>query len=271
MIKNSVRQPITEGLFFPSDREELTKIIQESLGDVQGAHGAILIPHASYEVINPAYGRAWAQVAQRDVKTVLLLGPVHREPGVGVALAEASKFASPLGEINLDNHIIDKLVKLSPLFKVDPIPHEEEHCLELTLPYISTLFPQARIIPALVGKNTRSNRRKIATALREVLLPLKENLLVIITSNLSNYTSVEEAQREADLFCELVEKKREPGEKDKLGACGQHCLEIFQHTHLFEGKFKLKERFPMERKENRKAWAIHYGTMVFEESILDRS
>jgi AmmeMemoRadiSam system protein B len=56
---------------------------------------------------------------------------------------------TPLGEISVDEDLADRIVKLAG-GEPNPDAHRGEHSIEVQIPFIQHLFPQARIVPILV-------------------------------------------------------------------------------------------------------------------------
>ncbi len=263
-----VRQPLVEGLFYPAEKGELETLVTGFLAGEKGRSPALILPHASFSLIGEACGRAWMKSAGRPVKRVLVLAPVHREPEPGIFLPPYGGFASPLGEQILDDEILDRLEKASPLCRMDRAPFEEEHSLELMIPFMRTLFPGALLIPLLVGEIRRRERKALGPVIKEVFAPLAGELLTIITTNLSRFITPEVSLREADLFCRYLadESDLNGGEHREISACGVSCLDLFREAELYGGRFRELSRFEEVRKENRKPASVHYGTFFFEES-----
>ncbi len=259
----SLRSPLVEGLFYPADPEQLSSDLGGYLTGERGSAPALILPHASYSLIGLCSGEAWMRSADRSVKRVLVLAPAHREPQTGLFLPPYERFASPLGDISLDRKLLDSLEAASPHCRRELMPFEEEHSLELTVPFIKTLFPEALLIPLLVGTIRRRERKELAKGLRELLMPLRENLLTVISTNYSRFTTPDVSRREADNFAAYLDGDPEPRD---ISACGRSALDLFRETGLYEGRFRELTRFEETRRENRKPASVHYGTGYFAET-----
>ena len=264
--RNIIRKPICSGLFYPAEKEELKKKLSTWLTGTKGTSPALILPHCSYHIMGEACSRAWIQSAGRKIDRILLLGPVHREPERGLFFPESESFLSPLGEVFLDRQILKKLASETNLIRENQTPHEEEHGLELSLPFISTLFPEAKIIPLLSGINRKKDLKESAQALAKVLGSGTNNLLTIITSNSSSYTLEDRAKQEALDFNIWLENTEEITEKKRaaLTACGASLIDLFNMTGIGKGSFKQKEQFHVKRNEGGKSKAVYYGTYIME-------
>jgi AmmeMemoRadiSam system protein B len=143
----------------------------------------LIVPHAGYIYSGPMAARAYAQLAAlRDtVRRVVLLGPVHRVPVRGLALPGSAAFATPLGEIEVDQ---DAVAVLKPLRQVvvSPAAHALEHSLEVQLPFLQSVLDDFKLLPLAVGD---AEPHEVAEVL-EALWGGPETLIVI-SSDLSHY------------------------------------------------------------------------------------
>jgi len=84
-------------------------------------------------------------------KRVLMLGPCHRVPLRGMALSTAEAWDGPLGRMALDRPGALKL-KDQGLAQWSDLAHAAEHSLEVQMPFLSAVAPQALVLPVLVGR-----------------------------------------------------------------------------------------------------------------------
>jgi hypothetical protein len=189
-----VREPIVEGLFYPDDPEELKSKIAQILDgaagkfSIQPGASAIITPHAGYEYCGAFLGSAFLAAAGRRVKTVVILAPVHREPDDAIYLTESKYFSTPFGNIEVADEINSELETSSTRIYRNDIPHLEEHAIEVQLPFIQHQFPEARIVPMLLGRATLTNVRILAKALDITFVEHDPSTLLIVSSNLSSHT-----------------------------------------------------------------------------------
>lgn len=83
------------------------------------------------------------------VRRVVLLGPVHRVPVRGLALPGARAFATPLGEVPVDEAAVAMLQDLPQVVTSAPA-HAMEDLLEVQLPFLQrVLGPGFSLVPAI--------------------------------------------------------------------------------------------------------------------------
>ncbi|KAK4685780.1 MEMO1 family protein, partial [Tremellales sp. Uapishka_1] len=118
---------------------------------------AIIAPHAGYSYSGPAAAWAYAAIPTEKIERVFLLGPAHHVYLHGVALSSFEKYKTPLGDLALDLETIDALRKTRLFERMSAETDEEEHSLELHLPYIKHVFGEkvVKLVPLLVGRASR--------------------------------------------------------------------------------------------------------------------
>ena len=190
-----VRQPAVAGTFYPADatilRQTVKQLLRPSVASFETEPPkALIVPHAGYVYSGPVAGCAYAQLAAHaeTVRRVVLLGPTHRAPVRGMALPEANAFATPLGEVQIDQDAIRRLAGISQVVVYDAA-HASEHSLEVQLPFLQSVLHDFALVPLAVGD---AKAKEVAGVL-EVLWGGPETLIVI-SSDLSHYHSYRDAQ-----------------------------------------------------------------------------
>jgi hypothetical protein len=181
-------------MFYPGDPGELHHQVQDYLREAVAAPRspkAIIAPHAGYAYSGPVAASAYASLAPRrkQIRRVVLLGPSHRVPLDGMAVSSADFFATPLGEIAIDQEAVQHLLTL-PQVRVMDAAHQLEHSLEVQLPFLQEILEDFRLVPVVVGDSTPDEVAEVM----ELLWGGPETLLVI-SSDLSHYQDYETARR----------------------------------------------------------------------------
>lgn len=192
-----VRPPAVAGTFYQSHRQTLANDVHDllesarlSFSEIQNAPKAIIVPHAGYIYSGATAATAYARlVAVRHIiKRVVLLGPVHRVAVRGLALPGVTAFATPLGEIQLDQSAVTTIENMPQVIE-SFAAHAQEHSLEVQLPFLQTVLDDFKLVPLAVGDATA---QEVAEVL-EVLWGGPETLIVI-SSDLSHFLSYQTAQ-----------------------------------------------------------------------------
>src|SRR5215471_3374550 len=194
---SDVRPAAVAGMFYPGDPRELASEVDTYLdrtGEEPQAPGfpkALIVPHAGYIYSGPIAASAYdlLRPARGVVKRVVLLGPCHRVPVRGLALPKARSFATPLGDIPIDEEGVGAIRGL-PQVVESAATHAEEHALEVQLPFLQEVLGDFSLVPLVVGDTLPE---KVAEVLE--LLWGGDETLIVISSDLSHYHAYERAQK----------------------------------------------------------------------------
>jgi AmmeMemoRadiSam system protein B len=189
----AVRQAAVAGLFYPGDPDVLLRDVRKLLAAAQApvlAAKVLLVPHAGYIYSGAIAASAYATLGSgaARIRRVVLLGPAHRVAVRGLALPGADSFATPLGEIALDQDAARAISHL-PQVVLSPQAHAEEHSLEVQLPFLQSVLGDFRLLPLVVGMATAE---EVAEVLE--LLWGGDETLIVISSDLSHYLPYEVAK-----------------------------------------------------------------------------
>ena len=213
-LEERVRSPIVEGLFYPEEAAEVLAYMH-SIGLERGKGGmarAIIAPHGAWEISGSLAGAAFASAMGRigviSPSRVVIMGPIHDNRVDGVFLSNSHSFQTPLGDILVDQDISGELESRSSYFTVNDIPHLQEHSIEVLLPFIKYSFPHASIVPILMGRPKKLHIFALARALREVLEPIIEDTLLVVSFNLIEYPGKTEASAMAGEYIQLFKEGR---------------------------------------------------------------
>lgn len=190
----SIRPAAVAGTFYPGEPGALAAEVASYLAeaDPQGpVPKAIIAPHAGYMYSGAIAGRVYARLKPLAgrVRRVVLLGPAHRVYVRCAAVPGASAFASPLGEVRLDEAAIAKLRQL-PCVEVSDRAHALEHSLEVHLPFLQAVLGEFTLVPIVIGEATPAEVTRILD-----LLWGGEETLVVVSSDLSHYLPYDAARR----------------------------------------------------------------------------
>ena len=136
----STRAAAVAGYFYDAAPGRLKHDVNQLLNAETAASGgipeALIVPHAGYVYSGSTAACAYRQllIDPDQIKRVLLIGPAHRVYVKGMAIPSVDRFATPLGEIELDKGGLSQIGAL-PAVQVIDEAHREEHSLEVQLPF----------------------------------------------------------------------------------------------------------------------------------------
>jgi AmmeMemoRadiSam system protein B len=218
-------------MFYPADPQELHGLMSQYLQHVAVPENngsvpkAIIAPHAGYVYSGPIAASAYARLlpAHDTIKRVVLLGPSHRVPLLGLAISSVDQFDTPLGAVKLDRDAIDSIADLPQVNLMDEA-HSMEHSLEVHLPFLLEVLDDFKLVPLVVG-NAQPGE------VSEVLERLwgGPETLIVISSDLSHYHDYATAQRMDGATSKAIEKLQLEDIHSE-NACG--CVPVSGLLHL---------------------------------------
>jgi hypothetical protein len=225
-----VKEPSVAGHFYPAQPEALREMLR---GFLQAAHPpapkghlvALISPHAGYIYSGGVAAWGYKLLEDKDIQTVLLLGPAHRWGKRGISIWPKGVFRTPLGELKVDSRLAKTL--LSPEKGVDFYPQafRGEHSLEVQLPLLQTVLQgEFKIVPILLGTPTREGFQHLREALTRALQD-RDDALLIISTDLSHYHPYDKAVEIDQRFLQALRRLDTAGLQHLLSqrraeACG---------------------------------------------------
>lgn len=202
------RKAAVTGIFYPYESSELKDQILSLLAQaktefltaeitVEEQHclRAIIVPHAGYIYSGLSAAYAYNTLIQGEsdqnttIKRVILLGPTHHVAFDGMAVPGTLSFSTPLGNVLLDRDEINTLVQGNLVISSN-LAHEQEHSLEVQLPFLQTIIKQFELIPIVVGQCSIESVAKLLS--RYINNPYD---LIVISTDLSHFLEYSEAVR----------------------------------------------------------------------------
>ena len=220
------RPPAVAGLFYPAEparlRADVESMLAGARADADAAPtppAALIVPHAGYVSPGPTAALAWARAEslRGRVRRVVLLGPAHRMGVRALALPGHRAMDTPLGPVTVEVPAQIEALASSSLVVARPDVHAAEHSLEVQLPFLLTVLPEASVVPLAVG---RVDADRVAEAIRPFLGG--SDTLVVVSSDLSHYLPQAEARRVDDATIQRILALRADISPDE--ACGATCI-----------------------------------------------
>jgi len=191
------RAAVVADRFYPGEATKLEQAIRAYLatakvpGDAALAAEppvALVAPHAGYIFSGQICADAYRQALGHEYELVVILGTNHTRGGFDkVSLYPGSGYRTPLGLCRIDQEVTAALLAADPNFVFEPALHQNEHSVEVQVPFVQVAFPQAKIVAAVVGRPDLDLCRRFGQALASALTGRR--VLVVASSDLSHYPS----------------------------------------------------------------------------------
>ena len=190
-----IRKPAVSGMFYAGTARELEEQIEwcykHELGpgaiprvNSRGRREvvAIVVPHAGYYYSGPVAAHAYKELAEDGIfDTAVILGPNHTGYGYPVSLWAGSSWSTPLGEVEINRKLAQRL--LGEVIKADETAHIHEHSIEVQLPWLQYLYKKVKIVPITMLAQDIETARIVGKAIAQA----SDNLIIIASSDLTHY------------------------------------------------------------------------------------
>ena len=198
-----IRKPVVAGSFYPGDprtlKHELEEYIQFS--DTRKKVIGLISPHAGYIYSAGCAGKGFGRVEVPG--TVIILGVNHQGFGHPYAIDGHDYWHTPLGDVEIDAQMRKNLAADSDIFGIDSIASSREHSLEVQVPFIQYINPNAKILPITISSHYLD---QLLDGGKEVAQLVKDNpdTLIVASSDMSHYIDAETAKEKDYLAIDKI-------------------------------------------------------------------
>ncbi|MBN2461453.1 MAG: AmmeMemoRadiSam system protein B [Candidatus Cloacimonetes bacterium] len=205
-----IRQPVVAGTFYTSNPKALRNqvetflenaLVKKVYSDILG----IISPHAGYICSGQCAAYGFNAIMQKDFDMAVIIAPSHRVGGFKFSLGKYEAYNTPLGNVTVDIDTVESLLEEDG-FSFIPAAHNYEHSLEVQLPFLQVVKPEARIVPIIFGNQSAENSAFLADKLANYFRDRLKGTVFIVSSDLSHYHDSIRAQEMDGKLAGLVEK-----------------------------------------------------------------
>ena len=186
-----LRPMAVAGSWYPADPAALARELDRYLAAAHpvpsGDALAVIAPHAGLLYSGPVAAYSYKLLLGRDVEIAVLVGPSHYIAFEGVAIYERGAFDTPFGAIPIAEHCAGAIALASQKVRGHPTAHVREHSLEMQLPFLKRVLPDAAIVPLVMGAQRRETVYALAAALTNALKGRRA--VLVASTDLSHYHS----------------------------------------------------------------------------------
>ena len=218
----NIRKSVVSGSFYPDKKEELLKYINqfnsfktnnETFENIK----AIIVPHAGYIYSGFTANLAYKLASNKKIKRVIVIGPSHRVYLKGASVALYDEYETPLGNLKMDKEFSQNLIDKYDFLDFN-VECEFEHSTETQAPFIKHYFENVQLVEIVYGE---INYEDLSKVIDEVLVD--SDNFVVISTDLSHFYTLEEAQKLDNICLEAIDKK-DLKMFDYCEACGKEGI-----------------------------------------------
>ena len=192
-MSQQIRASVIAGQWYPGRARELERAIERFYDlvdpvNVAGEIVGLISPHAGYTYSGQTAAYAYKQIQNKSFDVVAIVSPVHSRVLGRFAITSADAYETPLGQVALDNDLVDALSARVPINRAG---YDGEHSLEIQLPFLQVILDDFRLLPVMIGTSSFEAGEELGAALAKVLKGRK-TLLVASTDlhHIENYSEV---------------------------------------------------------------------------------
>ena len=201
----NIRSAQVAGYFYPADPQQLRSDIKVFLdtakpaNDIENIFG-IISPHAGYVYSGQTAAYVYNLIKGKNYKRVVIISPSHSEHFLGISVYNGDAYETPLGLLEVDKDVANKLVENSKTIFKGVEGHRNEHALEVQLPFLQSVLNDFKIVPVVMGEQGKMYVDELAKKLSEVT---DDETLIVSSSDMSHFHT----KSEADKLDSIVEKR----------------------------------------------------------------
>jgi len=187
----AVRRPAVAGRFYPAKVETLTRQLDQYMGPepaasekAEAALGCV-VPHAGYMYSGQVAGAVYSRLPTRD--TYVILCPNHTGRGSPLAIMSSGEWLTPLGTVPVDGALAQALRKSCHLLMEDAEAHEDEHSLEVQLPFLQRRVEKFTFVPIAIGVSGYSALESLGHGIAQAVKVAARPVIIVASSDMNHY------------------------------------------------------------------------------------
>ncbi len=163
-----IREAAFAGRFYAAGAEKCLAAVEDCLrvanetpavqtaDDLDRIAGGV-VPHAGWVYSGAVAARVFQEIAKRPhPQVVVVFGAIHVLHGNIPSVFPTGAWETPLGLAAIDDRLADRLMGSTGLLENNPHAHEDEHSIEVEVPFIQHLLPESLIIPIMIPVNDKA-------------------------------------------------------------------------------------------------------------------
>jgi len=288
-LKSLIRIASHSGNWYDSDSSVLAQSFKNWLDKVAVVKEikqlkGIIGPHAGYYYSGSTAAWSYANINPSCYDRVVLLGPCHYKGISACGLPSCNIYETPLGNINVDTVEVEKLSKLKNFVYVKKEDEEQEHSLEMHLPYIKYIFGEQdiKLLPIMVGSLNQKSAEYFGKIFAEYLK--EDKTLFIVSSDFchwgTNFDYMPYNSEDGEIWqhiekmdCEGISHitNEDPEafltylKDSKNTICGRHPINVYLYALKFSGLdtiTKLVHYKQSSQVKTRKQSSVSYASII---------
>ena len=213
-MSSYVREPAVSGIFYPKKAKELDQNLNSLFMDSKFGPGKLppsgnafriygmVCPHAGYMYSGAVAANGYYEVSSSKFESVVIIGPNHYGLGSHVSIMNTGSWQTPIGQIETDKEIAEKIYHNSGICTFDKLAHSRDHCIEVQLPFLQYISNEFKIVPIILINQGKNICKKLGDGIYESIK--ERNVLPIASSDLTHYESNTSAHEKDNMLISAI-------------------------------------------------------------------
>jgi AmmeMemoRadiSam system protein B len=190
-----LRKALFAGSFYDSNATRLKQDFEQwfskaQIPEIKGKVTGVICPHAGYMYSGFCAAHSYKLLSELTLKTAVILHPSHRGNHFSFSVSPYQEYQTPLGNLELDNEMAE-YINAQGAEPIDSWYHQNEHSMEVQLPFLVYIKPDIKIVPVMYGFQNPKVSKHLADILNNTL---NDDTVAIVSTDLSHYHSAAEAE-----------------------------------------------------------------------------
>lgn len=182
------RMPVAANAFYEGSPDACRRSAEKMIGDFRpppdlGEPVGAVVPHAGWVFSGPTAAKALAALRRAEPEVFVLCGAVHRPASRRPQAFPEGAWATPLGDIEVDAEALEAVRGAG--IEVSDGNHRGEHSIEVQLPLIQVLCPDASILP--IGVPHDEGAADAGRRIGEAIKGIDKKCVVVGSTDLTHY------------------------------------------------------------------------------------
>jgi len=202
-----LRKPVVAGSFYPASKAALSAEIKAcSKGLKPGSVKAlgVLSPHAGFVYSGSVAAAVLSRIETPD--TFLIIGPNHTGRGTPASIMIDGAWATPFGEVPVDEELAGLLLKNSSFMEEDDIAHMGEHSIEVQLPFLQYFHENFKFVPVCISMGSTEDLLRLGEEAAEAVKRSGKKVCILASSDMTHYEEQETAKAKDKLAIDAILK-----------------------------------------------------------------
>ncbi|MAF85482.1 MAG: AMMECR1 domain-containing protein [Dehalococcoidales bacterium] len=187
------RRPVVAGQFYPASSVQLRAMIEQLVDDNVAREDVIglVSPHAGYVYSGLVAGAVMSRIKFKN--TFIIMGPNHTGMGKPLSIMTQGTWETPLGEVEIDSELGQKILATSSYLQEDSSAHQHEHSIEVQLPFLQYFRNDIKIVPIVLASSTGDIYKEVGKDIARAVKDLNGEVVIMASSDMTHYEPQESA------------------------------------------------------------------------------